>query len=248
MKLTILGAHGTYALPGGATSGYLVRHEGHALWVDAGTGTFANLQRHEGVLDVDAVILSHRHPDHIVDLYPFFYARMFHPERPRGLPVYAPQGVFDHLKALLSDQGSDDLGRVFDLRPVEPGETFESGPFRVDTAPMAHPVPTLGMRIQADGTALAYSADTGPTDALVGLARDAALVLSEATWDEPRTGADPIHLTGAQAGEHAARAGAGGLVLTHIWPTVDRDAVCDAAEAAFGREVEVAQEGLEVEL
>jgi ribonuclease BN (tRNA processing enzyme) len=248
MKLTVLGAHGTWPLPGGATTGYLVRHGGFSLWVDLGTGTFANLQRHVDILDVDALVISHRHPDHLLDLYPFFYARLFHPETPRGLPFHAAPEVFDHLRALLSDQGADQLGEVFDMRTVEPGESFEAGPLRIRTAPMQHPVPTFGMRIEADGSVLAYSADTGPTETLVELGRDANLLLSEATWQDPPTGARSIHLSGGQAGEHAARAGAARLMLTHIWPTVDRATVAERARGTFGGDVLLAEEGLEVEL
>lgn len=208
----------------------------------------ANLQRHSDVLDVDAVAISHRHPDHLVDLYPFFYARMFHPDRPRGLPVYAAPEVFDHARALLTDQGGAELGSVFDLRTVEPGSEFEAGPFLIATGQMAHPVPTLGMRIRTDEAVLAYSADTGPTDELVRLADGAETLVSEATWPDPPPDARPIHLSGRQAGEHAARAGVGRLILSHVWPTHDREIVAERARSAFDGAVELAAEGLEVEV
>jgi ribonuclease BN (tRNA processing enzyme) len=248
MKLTVLGAHGTWPLPGGATTGYLLRHDGFALWVDLGTGTIANLQRHVDMVDVDAAVISHRHPDHLVDIYPFFYALLFHPQSPRGLPLFAAPEVFDHARSLLSDSGGAEMADVFDLRTVEPGDVFEAGPFTVRTAQMQHPVPTLGMRIEAGGAVLAYSADTGPTDALVDLARDADLLLSEATWPDPPEGARSIHLSGGQAGEHAARAGAGSLMLTHIWPTYERSTVAERARETFGAEVVLAEENMDTDL
>jgi ribonuclease BN (tRNA processing enzyme) len=244
MRLVVLGAHGTWPLPGGATSGYLLQHDGFNLWVDLGTGTLANLQRHVGLLDVGAAVISHRHPDHLVDLYPFFYARLFHPERPAGLPLFAAPEVLDRVRALVSDQGAADMARVFDHRMVEPGQEFRAGPFRVRTAPMYHPVPTLGMRVEAGGKAVAYSADTGPTEELVQLARGADVLVSEATWPDPPADGPPTHLSGAQAGEHAARAGVGRLVLTHIWPTYDPSAVAERAAGRFDGPVILAEEGL----
>ena len=165
-----------------------------------------------------------------------------------GLPLFAPPGLFDHACSLVSEEGVIDMRRVFDAHTVEPGEEFEVGPFQVRTAPMNHPVPTLGMRVEADGSVLAYSADTGPSEDLVALARQADLLLSEATWLEAPEGVMALHLTGRQAGEHAARAGAGALMLTHIWPTFDREAVADRAREAFQGDVLLAEEGLRMEL
>lgn len=249
MELTVLGAHGTWPEAGGATTGYLLSHEGHRVWLDLGTGTMANLLRHIGVLDVDAVVISHRHPDHLLDLYPFFYSRLIHPDHPLGLPLYLPPGAFEHIRALLSDEGGDDLSLVFDVRTVEPGESFQTGPFRIATAPMEHPVPTLGMRIESDGAVLAYTADTGPTDEVVRLARGADLLLSEATWLSRPAGAAPIHMTPGEAGGHAARSGAGRLVMTHVrWNTSEPGVGLEQAAAVFDGPVSVAEQGLEVRL
>jgi ribonuclease BN (tRNA processing enzyme) len=242
MELVVLGSDGTWPRAGGAASGYLVRHDGFTMWVDAGTGTMANLQRHAGVLDVDALVISHAHADHFVDVYPFFYARLFDPAGPATLPLYGPTGFLEFASRILSNGGTDDLHQVFDWHPIEPGATFEAGPFRVATAPMRHPVPTLGMRFEANGSALAYSADTGPTDELVSLAHGADLLLAEATMLEATTRSSELHLSGAQAGEHAARADAGRLMLTHI-RTTDRERLAELAGDAFGRSVELAELG-----
>ncbi len=244
MDLTILGSGGGWSLPGGAAAGYLIRHEGFNLWVDAGTGTLANLQQHVPIADVDAVVISHRHFDHFVDLYPYYLARCYPvADRMPTQPLLAPPGMFEHALQL-----EPDLTKAFDLRVVEPGTTFQAGPFEIRTAPMRHPVPTLGMRIVADGAALAYSADTGPTDALIALAHGADVLLCEATWLAVPPTAEPFHLTPTEAGQQAARAEAGRLVLTHIWPTNDRQTTRHLAEAAFGGPVTIAEEGLRVEL
>ena len=249
MDLTILGCGGTWPGKGGACSGYLVREDGFNLWIDLGTGTLANLQRTIDLLDVDAVIVSHAHPDHFVDLYPYFYARLFDPSHPSALPLFTPPGAFDRIASLLSGSGAgiDNMRRVFDARTVEPGEQFRAGPFTVRTQPMCHTVPTLGMRLEgSDGATLAYSADTGPTDELVDLAWHTDLLLSEATMGAEQQSRDPIHLTGRQAGEHAARAGTGRLVLTHLWPSTDRDRVRLEAASAYDGPLELAAEGMEV--
>jgi ribonuclease BN (tRNA processing enzyme) len=243
VELVVLGSGGGWAKPGGAACGYLVRHDGFNLWVDAGTGTMANLQEHVDLLEVDAVAISHRHFDHFLDLYPFFLSLVFHPDRPRKLPLFAPPGMFEHALQL-----EDDLTKVFEPRVVQPGSTFEAGPVRVRTALMRHQVPTLGMRIEADGRALAYSGDTGPTDELVELARGADVLVAEATWIQRGDGWDFIHMTAEEAGHAGRRAGVGRLLLTHIWPTNDRGAVQELAGDAFGAPVMLADKGLTLEV
>jgi ribonuclease BN (tRNA processing enzyme) len=240
MELVVLGAGGGWATAGGAAAGYLLRHDGFNLWVDQGNGTLANLQHHIGFMDVHAVAVSHRHFDHFLDLYPFFLARWFRTER-RPVPLFAPPGMFEHARKLESD-----LDQAFVPTEVEPGQPFEAGPFRVETAPMYHPVPTLGMRFHADGSTLVYSGDTGPTDELVRLAEGCDVLLAEATWMEVPAGAEPMHLTPDEAGEAARRAGAGRLVLTHVWPTNPMDQVEERASAAFGGPVTLAEVGLKV--
>jgi ribonuclease BN (tRNA processing enzyme) len=126
---------------------------------------------------------------------------------------------------------------------------MEVGPLRVTAARMAHPVETYGFRIEHAGRVLAYSADTGPSDALVDLARDADFLLCEASFLEPVDGGAAdlppgLHLTGQQAAQHAERAGAGELVLTHLVPWNDQDRTLDEARGAFSGESYLAAPGL----
>ena len=245
MELIVLGAGGGWPAAGGAASGYLLRHQGFNMWVDLGTGSMANLQEHIELGDVHSLAISHRHFDHFLDLYPFFLARYYpkHTPDPPRLPLFAPPGMFDHALQLEAD-----LPGVFEPHTVELGETFHAGPFTVRTAPMRHPVPTLGMRFEADGSVFAYSADTGPTDELVSLADGADALLCEATWLKvPPTAPDPFHLIPSEAGGFARRAGVGRLIITHVWPTNDMDSVVGQAAEAFGDQVTLAREGLKVE-
>jgi ribonuclease BN (tRNA processing enzyme) len=245
VELIVLGSDGTWPRAGGAASGYLLRHEDSALWVDAGTGTLSNLQRHVGVFDVDALVLSHAHQDHFLDLFPFFYARWLssdgHPARP--LPVFAPPGLVERAADLMTEDARERLGLVFEPRPVEPGETFEAGAFTVRTAPMRHYLPTLGIRVEAGGSAFAYSADTAPTGELVSLAAGADVLVAEATLTA-RGDPGVLHLSAAEAGEHATAAGVGRLVLSHLRD--ERNRAGERAAGGFGGRIDVAEEGMVV--
>jgi len=247
VELTVLGAHGTWPLSHGATSGYLVQHDGFSMWVDCGSGTLANLQQHVGMFDVGAVVISHVHPDHLVDLYSYFFARVFSPTgvRPETkTPLFVPPGLLDLFVTLLQNDAMKEIRTTFDVNVIEPGGEFGAGPFRVRTAPMAHPVPTLGMRIEADGSVLAYTADTGPSEELAPMASGANLLLSEATWQDLHEEAAPIHLTARQSGEVAAEAGADRLMLTHLRPHLDWERSREDAASSFGGEVQLAAEHL----
>lgn len=241
MELTVLGCSGSFPTAYSACSGYLLRHDGFTIWMDAGNGTLVELQKHVALHDVDAVVLSHVHPDHCADMYPYFYAHLFpRPERP--IPVYSPPGVHDKLELLVGFDSKDLFnGQVLQWREHTPGQTTEIGPFRFEFFDAAHSAPNLTMRIAADRRVLCYSGDTGPNDALADAARDADLFLCEASWlDEHRGLMGPIHLTAGEAGEAGKRAAVDRLVLTHIWPTNDLTTVRAQAEEAFGADVELA--------
>ncbi len=238
MELTILGSHGTWPGPGGATSGLLVREDGYAVWMDAGSGTLANLQRHIGLYDVDAIVISHSHPDHVSDLYSYFYSRLFGPERQPPIPLYVAPRVIERVNPLLTDDSAEiRLAEAFDIVVVEPGEGHDLGPIRMSTAPMAHSVPTIGVRLESPSGTMAYSADTGPSDDLVRLASGADLFVAEASWQGTRGDQPPIHLTATEAGEAAARAEVGRLMLTHLRPYMDADRSREEAARAFAGEV-----------
>ncbi|MGH2673994.1 MAG: MBL fold metallo-hydrolase [Actinomycetota bacterium] len=243
MEVIVLGSSGSWPSAGRATSGYLVAHEGFNFWIDLGTGTLARLQEHMAHPDVHAALVTHAHPDHYVDLHVLFYARFFHPEPLPPLPLFMPPGAFDLISCTLPERTVEAMRETFDVREVEPGSSLEAGPLKVETRPMHHNLTTLGLRLQANREVLAYTGDTGPTDEIAVIARDADLLLSEATYLEkdPRA---PLHLSARQAGEFAARSGVGRLALTHIWPTVDPEAALSAAREVFEGEVTTAAEGL----
>lgn len=249
MEVVVLGAHGTWPSAGGATTGLLVSHEGRNLLLDVGTGTLAKLQEHVGLFDIDAVLISHSHPDHVADLYAYVLARLFSPEHPPKIPLYVAPKVLERFAPLLADDSGDmKVDDVFDIHEVVAREELEVGPFRLATAPMRHSVPTFGVRVDADGRAVAFSADTGPTEELVTLARDADLLVAEASWQDDERERPPIHLTAREAGEAATEAGAGRLILTHIRPYLDWDRSREEAARAFAGDLLVGAEGERLEL
>jgi ribonuclease BN (tRNA processing enzyme) len=245
VRLVILGSGGGWPRPNRPASGYLLTHEGFNVWLDAGTGTMAELQDHVELLDLDAVVVSHQHFDHFLDIYPYFLSVWYDERRTRKIPLYAPRRMFEHARKI-----EEHLGDVFESRPVKLGSTFELGPIRVATARMSHPVPTMGMRFETNGTALTYTADTGPSDDMVRLAKGSDLLLSEATWiKRPSTAPMELHMTATEAGAHARKAEAGNLMLTHIWPAADRDAVAEEADKTFkDGPVQLAEPGRTVDL
>jgi ribonuclease BN (tRNA processing enzyme) len=235
---TVLGCDGSWPGPGGAGSGYLVRCGATTVLLDAGPGTFANLQKHVDPATIDGVVLSHRHPDHWTDLHALAtHARLG--LGGRVVPVYGPSGLGHHSR--LSDHPS------LDWREVAAGDSVIIGDLRVELFRTDHPVETLAVRIEGGGKSLGYSADTGPGWSLGLLGTGLDLVVCEATYTMDHEG-NAGHLSGRQAGMQARQAAARRLVITHRWPTIDALAVATEAEAAFGRPVEQAAIGKEFRL
>src|SRR5271163_4934167 len=199
MRLTVIGCSGSFPGPDSPASCYLLEAEGFRLVMDMGNGALGVLQRHAELFSVDAVCVSHLHVDHCVDLSSYWVARRYAPEGPQpAIPVYGPRGTADRVAGF----GGEDAPAIrarFDVRDLYP-QVLEVGPFRITTEHMNHPVETFGFRVEHAGWTLAYSADTGQTDALVRLAQDVDVLLCEATFrggaDNPRNS----HLTARQAG------------------------------------------------
>lgn len=245
MQATVVGWAGSFPGPDSPASCYLVEAEGFRLVLDLGSGALGALQHYTDLSEVDAVCLSHLHADHCIDMTGYSVFQNYHPDGPRPtLPVYAPAGAAGRLgQALGSD--SRGLGEAFDFRVLVPG-VMDIGPLRVTTGRMAHPVETFGFRLEHAGRVLAYSADTGPCDELVTLARGADVLLAEASYLDGPELPPGLHLTARQAAEHAARAAAAELVLTHLVAWND-PAVSEAqAAAAYDGPLRLASCGLKL--
>ena len=244
MKLTVVGCAGTFPGPDAACSSYLLEQDGFRLLVDAGNGSTGMLQRSIGLLDLDAVLISHMHGDHYLDLVTYTYARRYHPDGDAGrLPLYGPSDIEAHLLGAFGRPVEDLLESVYEFHPVSQAGRIGIGPFEIDLAPVNHPVETYGMRIMAGGRTLAYSADTGVSDELVKVARESDLFLCEASYLHGEENPPNIHLTGREAAEHATKAEVGKLLLTHLVPWGDRDRTLGEAQEVYAGELAVAASG-----
>jgi ribonuclease BN (tRNA processing enzyme) len=234
VELTVLGCSGSFGGPHrGACSGYLLKSGTTSIWVDCGNGTFSHLQRHLAVEDLTAVVISHGHPDHCVDIYGL-HVLLRYGMGVEGLPVYAPEGLDKFLLSLVHDWGN-----TFDWRAVGDGDTTTIGDIDMRFARTDHPPPTYAVEATADGRRLIYSADTGPGWGVGEFEPGADLVLSEATYlhrDRPA----PIHLSAKEAGVAAREASAQRLILTHLWPYLDPNEVAEEGAEAFGGPVTIA--------
>ena len=237
IKLTILGASGSYPSPGGACSGYLVEAAGTRLWLDAGSGTFANLQRHVPDLSkLDGIVLSHAHPDHWADVLGYQVV-LRHIFKRQGVPAFGPPDLLVMLEAIHGPVGPE-----LDWTTVSEGLTATVGGLGLRFSRTDHQGETYAVRIDADGTSLGYSADTGTGWGLSALGPGLDLALCEATLPPEDAGSIP-HLTAVEAGSTARAAGVRRLVLTHFMPGVDRQQAQALGSEAFGAPVEVATEG-----
>ena len=251
MRLTIVGGSGSYPGPESAASCYLLeeQHEGRTwrVLLDLGNGSLGQLHRYADPLEVDAVLVSHLHADHCLDLCGYYVMRKYHPSGPQPrIPVWGPAGTAER------------MARAYDL-PVDPGMTEEFdfrawdapigvGPFAVEARQVVHPVPAYALRVTAGGRTLVYSGDTGPCDALDDVASSADLLLAEASFETGAVNPPDLHMTGADCGRTAARAGVGRLVLTHVPPWHD-PAVAEAeARAEWSGPLELARAGAAYEI
>ena len=242
MKLHVVGSSGTFPVAGRPASGYLVERSGTRVWCDAGPGTFVSLPVDSYM--IDAIVISHQHPDHCSDIFTAFHAWTYCPEPRTGVPLYAPQEVWDHVSGFLDGGQGSRLRETFDFRPVWTGDEIEIGDLSVSFIEMDHSVPTVGSRWEAESRTLFYTGDTGPKENWREMARGVDLMLSEAAYQERGDDDYPHHLTSAEAGRIAREVQARRLVLTHIPPYLDVSRSVNEAEIAFDRPVSVAMPGV----
>jgi ribonuclease BN (tRNA processing enzyme) len=246
VKLTVIGCSGSAPGPKSPASCYLLEHDGFRLLLDLGNGAFGSLLSLADPAAVAAVFLSHLHADHCLDVAPFVVWHRYSGRATKAqVPLYAPVAAERRL-ALAYDADGHGITDVFDFVPVGPG-SFTLGPFEVMLARTAHPVECYAIRLSVDGRTLVYTGDTGPCERVVDLARGADVLLAEAAHPPGPDLPAGLHLTGREAGEHAAAAGVGRLLLTHIPAWVDEIGQLFAASAVFS-ETELVHTGATYEI
>jgi ribonuclease BN (tRNA processing enzyme) len=264
MRLTVLGKSPSWQDAGGACSGYLIEESGVSVLVDCGNGVFGKLRQRMDYVDVDAVVISHLHADHFLDLVPFSYALTYAPrqqpvpvdrwpgtDNPARPELHVPPGAAATFRRVVGAWGNEDLiEKAFDLREYDGSSELEIGPVRIGFQPVPHFTQTFAMSIASSESAgrIIYGADSSPTDALNNFATGADLVLVEATLPRPERDGKRGHLTPGEAGHQARVCGAQRLVLVHISDELDADAARRQAEEAFGGPVQVATEGATFEV
>ncbi len=242
MELTVLGSSGSYGAPfGGACSGYLLREGDTAIWMDCGNGTFPILQEHIDPGELSAVVITHEHPDHCVDIYGLHVLLRYGLDV-EGMPVFAPGGAEERLGSLVANWGP-----TFEWNAIDEGDKARVGAIDLRFSRTDHPPPTYAVEATAAGRRLIYTADTGPAWSIDAFGAGADLVLSEASYLHDDIPID-IHLSAHQAGVAAREAKARRLLFTHLWPQVDPEASIAEGSEAYGDAITLAVPHLVTEI
>ncbi len=248
MRLTVIGCAGSVAGPNNPASSYLLEADAEGrtwrLLLDLGSGAIGPLQALVDPAVIDGILVSHGHVDHCADLASLSVLLRYGPSAVAGLapiPLWGPEGIDERVRQV--EGASDHAGLApFAWRAFAGGETRALGPFTVTAARAWHPVPALAFRIEGPsesggGAVLVFTGDTDLSDEVVEVAANADLLLAEAGWADRAENPPGIHLTGAQAGELARRAGANRLVVTHVASWVDPSATLAQARAEHSHAV-----------
>lgn len=248
--MTILGCSGSVPRPDAAASGYLLEADGYLLGIELGNGVLARLMALRDPFALNALLLSHLHPDHCADFSALTVYRRYHAAPPydpraRRLPVYAPAEAPERLAcahaADAAERADADLGDVYEFHPLAAGD-LRLGPWHIRVVPMRHPTEAFGFRISDGERVLAYTGDTAHCAGLDELATGADLLLAEASWTDAPERPAGVHLSGVEAGQLAARAGVGRLVVTHVQPWTDANAVLAEARGAYRGDARLAEQ------
>lgn len=249
----MVGCAGSFPSPDSPASCYLVEADDAdgRTWrvaLDLGSGALGPLQLHTRLDALDAVVLSHLHPDHMSDVSGLYVARRYAPGGPVPvrLPVYGPAGTAERIRQAYGGDGVG-LAETFDVRELADRQPVELGPFTLTPYLVEHPVEAYGVRVEAHAgprvEVLAYTGDTDACEALLPLARGADLLLAEASFEEGRDEPRGVHLTGLRAGRAASDAGCRRLLLTHVPVWTDPQVVLAEARSAFPGPIDLARQG-----
>jgi ribonuclease BN (tRNA processing enzyme) len=247
LTLTVLGTGTPHPRPDQPCSGYLVASATAKLWMEAGSGTFAALQRYTELDQLDALWFSHMHPDHVGDLPALASWLLNRSGQPSPLAVYGPQGWMGRLSAFLPTR-PELLQRQIDAYELFDGHTTVVGDLQLTSRAVHHSIQSFGLRIELGSRALVYSGDTGPCTRLNELANRADLFLCEAGASaHPDDDRQPAHCTPEDAAHAARQASVKRLLLTHLAPSLQPDSALMRAADIY-RETTLATPGMVQEL
>jgi ribonuclease BN (tRNA processing enzyme) len=245
VQLTVLGKSPAWQDAGGACSGYLIEGGGACVLLDCGSGVFGKLRAVRDYGEVDALVISHLHADHVLDLIPYASALTYAPSRAHKPTLFAPPGAGAAFRRLCAAAGmrEEHIEHAFAFEEYDPAAGVAIDGLQVRFQPVPHFLPTNAVEFAGENKRITYSADSSPSEDLCAFANGTDLLLIEATLPAPESDGPRGHLTPAEAGEHGRRAGARRLVLTHMSDELDADWVRAEAEKAFGGTVDLAHEG-----
>lgn len=254
VRVTVLGGAAACPGPGQDCSAYLVEQGGTRLLLDCGPNTLSTLRQYVDFTTLDAILISHLHSDHLLDLVPFRYGLRYGPGGSgRTIPLWMPPGGRAFLEQLAGVFGSGEtppeefFATAFHIEEYDPDRMYEFGGITVRFQATKHSIPCWAMRLEAAGRSLVYLADTSHADALVRFSANADLMICEGTFPDPDDAEAALvtgHMTAGQAGALAAAAGARHLLLTHLWPEIDPERYRVQAATTFGGPLDLAKPGL----
>lgn len=236
MRVIPIGIWGGYPNKNEATSAFLIEQDGFRCLVDCGSGVLAAVQNYIELRNLDAVMISHYHPDHIADIGVLQHAAMVGmqlKEWNTPLFIYAHDKDLEEFKKL-SYKG------VTEGRAIRVAETLELGPWQVSFCETIHPVYCLAMKFTADGKTVVFTADTSWKKELIDFSRESDLLVAEANLYEKHLGIIQGHMSGSQAGKLAELASAKQLLLTHLPQYGELEEVLEAAKSRYTGQVEFA--------
>ncbi|WP_347876702.1 MBL fold metallo-hydrolase [Actinomadura sp. 7K534] len=233
--LTVLGSATPYPSVGNPCSGYLVSGAGARVWVDAGTGTLAELQRYVRLDELDAIWISHLHADHSADLLTAYYGALYADiQLTAPIPLYGPPGTADRLAHFLTNTSvRSPVESAFAIEELQDGHSARVGALTLTSRAVSHGMPAFALRVEAEGGSLVYSGDTAPCPALISLAEGCDVLLCEADSAEVPTTGEQVHHTPENAGDTARAARAGRLIVTHVGRSLTPRQAVTAASARF---------------
>ncbi len=244
MQLIVLGGSGTFPRAGGACNGFLVRQGETNVLVDMGTGVLSRLYNWLDPGDLDAVVITHLHPDHFLDIYPYRYFLEFQAAGRMPMPVYAPAQAADYIRGLFNEADTSKFDRVFTFTDLASAPDFTVGELKIAGRQVSHLDPTYGIEVSACGRRLFYTSDTRQDPCLLEYARGVDLLLAETTLRAGDADSSVAHMTTTEVATLAADAGVARVVLTHLWPHFDRNQIKREVEAGFDGKIDLADEGL----
>lgn len=251
MRLTVLGGSAASPNTGAGCAGFLVQRGETSIVLDMGPGALQELRKHADFRTLSAVIISHMHVDHVLDLIALRHALAYNPiPAPGPLPVWLPPGgaaILAQVTAtfdLCDDPGT--FSSTVRAQEYDPAQALRIGELDVRFQRTVHILPTWAMRISAPGGDLGYTADGGPTSSWNDLLRGVRVLIAEATLIDPgsRPGAQRGSLTAGEAGELAQRSHAQTLLLAHMWEELGFETARDLARTTYGDTIELARPGL----